>query len=348
MLIAVILGTILSIFIAHMIVNYQWGEEIFKVFKSKQKDWEAAFNGMIMREQMRLGNLIKKGFGPQTKPDARKNGSESLYNGLESLDRESLNIIDAWFTSNNKTVRKVNQTLNEDGKLNTTNIPVKLYMREIVLKKTYSHLKGNKLQQYLISRVYLRAIREEIKQRDSIYSSMKLNENIDMQKGILLSYLLKGGGAEKSCRQQILKSISLSISMLKGFPETKKDSIEREIINLHSSVKSLFIQFRLEARKQSKYESEFQKEQTHKKSKSSSSSQQKKTILNPQKVQDALQILEMSRVIDLNSLKKKYRKMAMEHHPDRINKEPLSAQKQAHEKFVKINSAFQTLSKKCG
>lgn len=356
MLLAVIIGSIISVCIGYLYTQSKWGDHLYQFLRNKNNDWEKVFNSMILREQMRLGSLFKRSFGKKEKPDARRNGSQSLYEGLENHPRESLKIIDSWFQSDKKAVSRMTEVLKNHGKIRSSNIPIKMYMREVVLDKQYKHLKGQKMLNHMMAQVYMRCIRAELLQGKDLSLFIRLNEDVNIHRGVLAVFLMKSGGGEKTCRQQVYQNSTSALARIKSSSIGKLDNIEKELVSNYSDVKSLFSHFRIEARKQKTFENEFaNKQKSQSKSQQKSSSKQKSQqgssrpgqILNPNKVPDALKILEMSRVIDLNSLKKKYRKMAMDHHPDRIKAQNPKEEKLAHEQFVRINSAFQTLSKKC-
>ncbi len=69
-------------------------------------------------------------------------------------------------------------------------------------------------------------------------------------------------------------------------------------------------------------------------------------VNNP--VEDAYKVLEISPDATDEEVKKAYRKLAIEHHPDKVSYLGEEIQKKAHEKFQKINEAYEQIKKQRG
>lgn len=65
-------------------------------------------------------------------------------------------------------------------------------------------------------------------------------------------------------------------------------------------------------------------------------------------VENAYKILEISPNATDNEIKKAYRKLAIEHHPDKVSYLGEEIQKKAQEKFKKINEAYELIKKQRG
>ncbi|MGQ9848010.1 MAG: DnaJ domain-containing protein [Bacteroidales bacterium] len=65
-------------------------------------------------------------------------------------------------------------------------------------------------------------------------------------------------------------------------------------------------------------------------------------------VENAYKILEVSPNATDNEIKKAYRKLAIEHHPDKVSYLGEEIQKKAQEKFKKINEAYEFIKKHRG
>jgi DnaJ like chaperone protein len=62
----------------------------------------------------------------------------------------------------------------------------------------------------------------------------------------------------------------------------------------------------------------------------------------------AYKILEVEPIATDDELKKAYRKMALKYHPDKVHYLGEDVQKAAHEKFQKVNEAWETIKKQRG
>jgi len=65
-------------------------------------------------------------------------------------------------------------------------------------------------------------------------------------------------------------------------------------------------------------------------------------------IEDAYKILEVSPNASDEDIKKKYRKLALEHHPDKVSYLGEEIQKKAQERFKKINEAYEMIKKHRG
>jgi DnaJ like chaperone protein len=62
----------------------------------------------------------------------------------------------------------------------------------------------------------------------------------------------------------------------------------------------------------------------------------------------AYKILEITPEATDDEVKKAYRRMAMKYHPDKVSNLGDDVQKAAHEKFTKVNEAYETIKKERG
>ncbi len=62
----------------------------------------------------------------------------------------------------------------------------------------------------------------------------------------------------------------------------------------------------------------------------------------------AYKVLEISRSANDDEIKKAYRKMALKHHPDKVAQMGEDVQRAAHEKFRKVQEAYETIKKERG
>ena len=64
--------------------------------------------------------------------------------------------------------------------------------------------------------------------------------------------------------------------------------------------------------------------------------------------EDFYEILGVSKSASASEIKKAYRKMAIKHHPDKVNQLGEEHQKAAKEKFQKIQDAYEVIKKERG
>ncbi|MDR1729680.1 MAG: DnaJ domain-containing protein [Prevotellaceae bacterium] len=74
--------------------------------------------------------------------------------------------------------------------------------------------------------------------------------------------------------------------------------------------------------------------------------QKKQTAIVYYDTEKAYRILQIEKNASMEEIKKSYRKLAMLHHPDRVAHHDTAAQKQAAEKFHRINEAYRHLKKR--
>ncbi|MBT7609486.1 MAG: J domain-containing protein [Bacteriovoracaceae bacterium] len=339
MLLAVLGGFILSFFMASLLVKINWTRFLYDLVYKNCENWERSFNKMIRFETLKLGNLIRS--NPFTPQSVKK--EKQIYKNT-AKDKLAQKIKEQWYSCDSKTLNSIRHHLKDQGHLDISGLPIKMLIKEIIVQENYNHIKGNKLSEHLLSKLYIKTLKEEILRESDLNERIKLNEDINLHNAVILLYIHKLGASEKVYREQLITSPKSLILRLKSFSVSQLDIIDREILLKHTTIKSFYNYLKMAARKQKKFETDFFIRKEKAKNKENYKS---KSNLTPAKVQDALKILEMSRIVDLNSLKKNYKKMAMRYHPDRIGSESESESKVAHEKFVNINNAYQTLTKKC-
>jgi hypothetical protein len=341
MLLSIVLGSIFSVVMAHVMVNYNWSRIFLRFFNRNKSSWEKVFDNMIKFETLRLGNLIKRNpFRAKKRETSNKKQTDNT-----SVDRESQKLLETWYCCEAKTLRNIQHIFKQQGHINILGLPIKMHMRDIISGDDCKEIKASKLNEYLLAKLYLRTIRDEILRGNSLNNMAKLNEQIDFNNSVILLYILKCGGSEKSCREQMIKSPKALSLRLKNYSVTKFENIERELLISFQTLKPLFSYIRNEGRKQNKFAQDYlEKQKKSQNKKNNSKTDKKKTSSH---TQEALDILEMSCIVDLKTLKKNYKHMAMKHHPDRQDHNSQKEQQVAHDKFVKINNAYHILSKKC-
>jgi hypothetical protein len=338
-LMAILFGTLFSAFFGYLLVHFKWDLLFNRWLNNKKEDWEGKFKRLVKIEALRMGAIFRR--YSESKSSNYEENKNARKKNIQNMDKESQRILEGWNSFDSKTLKDITHYFKENGRLNLRGISLKVHMREVLSRKDYQKLKGIHLRKYLLGKLYLSILRSELMRGKNVNELIKLNEKVDFHKGLLLVYLLKCGGNEKNLREQLVKSSHILFIRLKSFPHSKHEDIDREMVTVYMSVRNIYNSIRNEARKQQKFEDEYIYTKNQSKQKKFTGS-----ALNPLKYQDALKIMELSRVIDLNSLKKSYKKLAMKHHPDRMKAEGLSHEKKTHERFVKINAAFETLSRR--
>ena len=311
-----------------MLKNFE--QTLINKFYSYEKDWDHSFRRLVQIEEIRLGGLLRSSSyysSNQAKPRVR------IIDQIEKK-YEKVSWFRSWFRPRKENLNRVRNTLLEKGRLRIESREIKVLIREfIVLDKFPTKNEGQFLNSLLVF-IYINKLRDRFLEGNSMIPEFGFK-----REGAGIYLLLKSGASEEFLQKKAKKS-------LKGL----RQKIRMMNLNFiwpllarNKTIKELYAEVlgcsnRFDAFEDAQEKEKKQKKQKKKQEQSSSNEE----TLNPGRYQDALEIMEMSRVIDLGALKKKYKRKAMEHHPDRCEEDDKEI---AHLKFLEIKEAYETLCK---
>lgn len=284
----------------------------------KERDWVRSFEIKIQSEEMRLRSLYKV--------DKKRDGLnadkyEKVVDILEFKYRQ-LPWFNDWFKLGSSKCEEIKKTFFNLTKVKVSSREIKSTLRSYILKENFPKDSEKSFYQSFLVFLFLTTAKDRIVRREEIF----LNEDKFQNVSLAIFLLLKKGAGESQLQGEAKKSFHKLVVKIKraNFDSTflmlSKIKKLKGIIEDYNACNQRFRKF-------------LSDEKRHK---------VKVRKRDPFNVKDALDILELTNVVDMASLKRKYKSKALENHPDRL----LDTDKEdAHLRFCEIKDAYETLLK---
>lgn len=329
-LISCLFGIGLSLIVSWVIFKSNFLQNIMKsIFGVDQVDnWHTRFNHLIGEKAKKFGGKFddseqKIKTKISEKVERPKNWQEEIFTKIQGNDSIIKFIKDTYHGDKNN-IRKIAILAKVDSRR------IQTFVREILASESdFSFFNIQSITEYFALRCYLQSFRE---------NSSNLKEENDY--ALMGIYLSKCGISEKQLHEYWIKNKKSIYLKFKVRPVSQCLKVEKELAYQYKKLSILeknILSFKLKIEN-------FKESNRNKSSNSTHKQTHKNNVirLNPDKYQDALKIFNINEISSKSSLKKQYRKLAMEYHPDRVQSKDKD---KAHKEFVQIQKAFETLSK---
>lgn len=380
MMVACILGTIVSLIVAYLYVYHRdWMERVFG--RGKRAKWGDTFSKLV--DEKRQGFGAGKDSGEDSPRQGMKTGEgraggvkPQLLHILDTLDGSSPALIEQWRKYAGEIYQGGPKELSPLAKLwersNFHSLSVSFFKRlavelldqqAIFVNLADKNLRDIQSFNRLVVAVATLLLLMEDAEKGSRTITKALIKNQAHEKRVFLAIeywiFLKTGAAKNALLKQLLKENhpigqrigSLSFSKRVRLCVTAISSDYSQIPepkSLLASFVRIIDEFTLD---ESKFR-QSEREQAEKKSKSQNKQKAKASSASSAdtKMQRHLSVLGLSSGADFKDVRKAYKKLAMQKHPDRLmSSAPSEAQlKHAHEEFLKIQEAYHYLEKNMG
>lgn len=384
MMVACVLGTIISLIFAYLYVyRRDWMDRVFG--RGKRGKWGDTFSSLVDEKRKGFGGSSSSSGDSERKGMKTGEGRSSgvrpqLLTVLESLDdREGVNstkLINDW--------QKYATQIYQGGKSELAPI-TKLWERssfQTLSVSFFKRLAVELLDQQAIFRniadkdlrdiqsfnrlvvavaTLLLLMEDSEKGSRTITKSLIKNQSHEKRVFLAIEYwvFLKTGAAKNALLKQILKDNHSIGQRLGSLSYSKRVRLSMLAINSDFAQipdpKTLLASFvrvvdELAVDEQKFHDSEREqasKKENQKKNKKKKEEAKTKVSSGSTRLQGYLKVLGVETGADFKAVRKAYKKLAMEKHPDRLmSSSPTEAQlKRAHEDFLKIQEAYQYLEK---
>lgn len=314
-------------------------------------------NDLIRREMLRLNgirDLLKKQPYREHKAQDRRSHAFIFYEkliessqGSKRIELEKtyqvLNILNGDETE----LSKIQKAIHNLSKLHIPKREVINALGEITKDEALfsTPIKSKVLKDIVESYCLWESLYIDAKKESSTFSKIlektKKYKSTDIYLGIMLIFFLKSGSSEKRIYEQAIQNREALKKRFKLIPENQirksilnlsKTHQANEILHLIKMQMKSYEKFSTEYIEQKRFEENKRKEKQQK-----SSSRKTKRISGLDK---AYEILGANRSDTLSSIKKKYHKLAMKYHPDKLGNMSDNELKEANDKFAEIKNAF--------
>jgi curved DNA-binding protein CbpA len=328
-LISCLFGIGLSLAISWVLFKTDFVHKILKdILGQKQADdWHTRFNNLVGEKAQGFGIKIDSKTSQTAKSKTKwseerpRNWQEEVFKNLKG-SFDVVEFLKSIYTGDKAAIKKVSTMAKNDSK------KAHSYLREVLAYEAdFSFFNKNSVIDYLALRVFLMSFRENASQ---------LKEDHDY--ALMGYYLSKCGISDKQLHEYWKKNKNSLYLKFKARSLTQALKVEQELAYQFKKISVLeknILSFKLRIEN---YSPKSSKQNNKKQQKT----KEKPQNLNPDKYQDALKIFDISSISSKSSLKKQYRKLAMQYHPDRVEG---SDKAKAHKEFVQIQKAYETLQK---
>jgi hypothetical protein len=359
MLIAVVLGTIVSVIFGYLYANRK---NLFSSFETRlgNESFGSFFNRLVNRKKAEMGGILRSQTAERKSKEARsKNKWESLLANVEagSLKEKKIialrKFIESLTSTNSSYIKnwaKQFKNYSSDGEVRLLKAARTLNLENAFIKdENKAEVFGiNEIESMVKGYALLELYVEEAK-------SGKANALLDLckRKNVHISYGIKAvemmimqkcGASTVGMLSSFSNKMFESSLRLKGLNYDKLNRSFLELIKLggpeiiKKNLQSLITKIVL-------FESEARKKEQEKKSQSSKERKPKKKNPSVSGLSEYYEILGVPSHSSFDIVKKAFKKLAMQKHPDRLMSKNLSEieMKRAHNEYLKIKSAFEKI-----